>query len=71
MSNLEDSYEAEMEPIILIPELDDTQKTDEEVSLNSEKKSKNLPPIRAPSLVWQHYEKVTDDKGNTCKMQSL
>jgi len=37
MSNLEDSYEAEMEPIILIPELDDTQKTDEEVSLNSEK----------------------------------
>jgi len=22
-----------------------------------------LPSIRAPSLVWQHYEKVTDDKG--------
>jgi len=65
MSNLDGSYETEMDPIILIPELDvdDTQKTDEEVSLNSEKKQKNLPPTRAPSIVWQYYEKVTDDKG--------
>lgn len=52
MNNLEDSYGTEMEPIILIPELEDTQKTDEKVSLNSEKKSKNLPPIRTPSRVW-------------------
>ena len=52
MSNLEDdSYEAERDPIIPIPELDDIQKTDKEISLSSEKKSKNLPPTRTPSIV--------------------
>ena len=50
MSNLEGSYGTELEPIILLHELEDTQKTDEEVSLNSEKKLKNLPPTRTPSL---------------------
>lgn len=70
MSNLDDCpYETGMEPIVVIPdtplpELNDTQeKTDEEVSLDSEKKSKNLPPTRTPSLVWQYYDKVNDDKG--------
>jgi hypothetical protein len=68
MNNLDDSHEAQTEPIVLIPfnpviELDDTQgKTDEEVSLVSEKKSNNLPPTRSPSLAWQYYKKVTDDK---------
>lgn len=39
-------------------------KTDEEVSLNSsEKKSTNLPPARAPSTVWQHYERIYDNEG--------
>ena len=61
MSNL-DSFEDERVSII-IPESDYTQKTDEETSLSSEKKSKNLPPTRTPSVVWQHYEKVIDDKG--------
>src|SRR5271154_4853487 len=33
------------------------KRTDEEVSLgSSEKKSTNLPPIRAASTVWQYYE---------------
>jgi len=70
LDQLDGSCEALREPIVLIPfnpviELDDdTQKqTDEEVSLDSEKKSKNLPPTRAPSLVWQYYEKVNDNKG--------
>lgn len=64
-SNLDCPYE----PIVVIsdtsiPELDDTQeKTDEEVSLNSEKKSKNLSPTRLPSFVWQYYQKVFDNKG--------
>ena len=30
--------------------------------MSSEKKSKNLPSTCIPSVVWQHYEKVTDDK---------
>lgn len=53
-----------MEPIIQI--FDDAQeKTDEEISLHSlEKKSKNLPPTRSPSSVWQHYEKIFDNKGD-------
>ena len=39
-------------------------KTDEEVSLNSsEKKKINLPPARAPSVVWQHYERIYDNEG--------
>jgi hypothetical protein len=66
MSNLDDAYEVERNPIPvdIIPILDDTSaRTDEEISLNSEKKSKNLPPTRAPSTVWQNFEKVTDDKG--------
>ncbi|CAG8533743.1 zinc finger BED domain-containing protein RICESLEEPER 2-like [Rhizophagus irregularis DAOM 181602=DAOM 197198] len=70
MSNLEGSCEVKMNLIILTPELGDIsitdiQKTDEEVSLNSEKKSNspNLLPVRAPSLVWQYYKKVIDDKG--------
>jgi hypothetical protein len=52
-SNLDYSYE----PIVIIPdtplpELDDIQeKTDEEVSLGSEKKSKNLPPTCLPSHI--------------------
>jgi hypothetical protein len=64
-SNLDYSYE----PIVIIPdtplpELDDIQeKTDEEVSLGSEKKSKNLPSTRSPNHVWQYYEKVVDNKG--------
>jgi hypothetical protein len=34
------------------------------VSLNSsEKKSTNLPPARAPSTVWQHYERIYDNEG--------
>ncbi len=56
-----------MEPIIQIfDDYDPTQeKTDEEISLHSlEKKSKNTPPTRAPSSVWQHYEKIFDDKGD-------
>jgi hypothetical protein len=35
------------------------ERTDEEISLHSlEKKLKNIPPIRAPSTVWQHFEKI-------------
>jgi hypothetical protein len=41
------------------------EKTDEEISLHSlEKKLKNIPPTRAPSTVWQHFEKIFDDNGN-------
>ena len=61
MSNL-DSFEDERVSII-IPESDYTQKTDKEISLSSEKKSKNLPSTCTLSIIWQHYEKVTDDKG--------
>ena len=76
MSNLDCSYETEMEPIVLIPDNplpeDNTQeKTDEEVSLDSEKKSKNLPPTRTPSLVWQYYEKVNDDKGSLMHIKCI
>ena len=68
MSNLDCSYETGLEPIVLIPdtplpEENIQERTDEELSLDSEKKSKNLPPTRTPSLVWQYYEKVNDDKG--------
>ena len=76
MSNLDCSYETEMEPIVLIPDNplpeDNTQeKTDEEVSLDSEKKSKNLPPTHTPSLVWQYYEKVNDDKGSLMHIKCI
>jgi len=76
MSNLEkdNSHENEedgehiLEPIIQIFENDDDntyEKTDEEVSSYSlEKKSKNKPPARTPSMVWQYYEKIFDDHGN-------
>ena len=50
--------------IIDIIDCEQEENTDEEVSLNSsEKKSINLPPARAPSTVWQHYERIYDDKG--------
>jgi len=40
------------------------KRTDEEVSLgSSEKKSTNLPPIRAASTVWQYYERIFNDEG--------
>ena len=32
------------------------------MSLISLEKSKNLPPTRSPSSVWEHYEKIFDDK---------
>lgn len=72
----EDSHESEkdltlgdyiLEPIIRIMVDDDNnthEKTDEEISLHLEKKSKNVPPSRLPSTVWQHYEKIFDDNGN-------
>ena len=45
-------------------EEDDVQeekRTDEEMSLDSE--IKKVPPIRLPSAVWQHFEKIFDDNG--------
>lgn len=56
-----------LEPIVRILVDDDNntrEKTDEEISLHSEKKSKNIPPVRSPSTVWQHYEKIFDNNGN-------
>lgn len=68
MSNPINQNETEMDPIIhiepVIPiiNIDDDRKTDCEISLSSEKKkSTNLPPVRTPSTVWQHYEKVNDN----------
>ena len=59
--------ETEMNPIIELNPIqisDDhlQEKTDEEMSLISLEKSKNLPPTRSPSSVWEHYEKIFDDK---------
>ncbi|CAG8756358.1 5502_t:CDS:2, partial [Rhizophagus irregularis] len=60
-----------LEPIVQIINDDDymqemqEERTDEEVSLHSlEKKLKNIPPTRAPSTVWQHFEKICDENGN-------
>ena len=56
-----------LEPIVRIFVDDDNnthERTDEEISLHSEKKSKNVPPTRLPSTVWQYYEKIFDDNGN-------
>lgn len=67
MSTLIGHDETEMDPIVnlelTIPIIDDDdKKTDYEISLSSEKKkSANLPPVRTPSTVWQHYEKVDDN----------
>ncbi|CAB4441708.1 unnamed protein product [Rhizophagus irregularis] len=64
MSTLIGHDETEMDPIVnlelTIPIIDDDdKKTDYEISLSLEKKkSANLPPVRTPSTVWQHYEKV-------------
>ena len=66
-NNILGQNETEMDPIINldpIPIFDDERRTDNEISLNSENKSKkNLPPIRQASVVWQYYEKMFDDKG--------
>jgi len=75
MSDLEkDNHENEedgdymLEPIIPIINDDDDyniyEKTDEEISLHSLEKKPNKPPSRAPSIVWQYYEKIFDDQGN-------
>ncbi|CAB4434400.1 unnamed protein product [Rhizophagus irregularis] len=67
MSTLIGHDETEMDPIVnlelTIPIIDDDdKKTDYEISLSSEKKkSANLPPVRTPNTVWQHYEKVDDN----------
>ena len=56
----EDDAEAEKRT----DEEDDVQeekRTDEEMSLDSE--IKKVPPIRLPSAVWQHFEKIFDDNG--------
>ena len=45
--------------IIIDVDVEQERKTDEEVSLgSSEKKLTNLPPVRSPSTVWQHYERI-------------
>ena len=66
-NNILGQNETEMDPIInldpIVPIFDDERRTDDEISLNSENKSKkNLLPIRQASVVWQHYEKIFDDK---------
>jgi len=38
------------------------RRTEEEMSSSLETKRK-VPPTRAPSAVWQHFEKIFDDKG--------
>lgn len=56
-----------LEPIVLINDDDcGREKTDEEVSLHSlvDKTSKNVPPTRPPSNVWNHCEKIFDVNGN-------
>ena len=56
-----------LEPIVRIFVDDDNnthERTDEEISLHSEKKSKNVPSTCLPSTVWQHYEKIFDGNGN-------
>ena len=61
-----------LEPIVQIFNDDDDnthEKTVEEISLHSEKKSKNIPPTRLLSTVWQHYEKIFDDNGNCVKIK--
>ena len=50
-NNILGQNETEMDPIInldpIVPIFDDERRTDDEISLNSENKSKkNLPPIR-------------------------
>jgi hypothetical protein len=50
--------------IIIDVDVEQERKTDEEVSLgSSEKKLTNLPPVRAPSTVWQHYERIYNNEG--------
>jgi len=44
-----------------VQEEEGSKRTDEEISLDSE--NKKVPPIRAPSVVWQHFEKIFDDDG--------
>ena len=39
------------------------KKTDEEMSFNSLETKRKTLPIRAPSAVWQHFEKIFDNGG--------
>lgn len=39
------------------------QRTDEEMSFNSSEIKRNVGSIRAPSIVWQHFEKIFNDSG--------
>src|SRR5947207_9206627 len=52
-----------------VPE-DDVQeekKTDEEMSLDSSEIKRKGTPVRAPSFVWQHFEKIFDNNGGHLK----
>ena len=44
-----------------VQEEEGSKRTDDEISLNSENKKVLL--IRAPNVVWQHFEKIFDDDG--------
>ena len=49
-------------PVIVIEE--NTHECDEVIPSNSsEKNEKKTPPVRSPSAVWQHYEKIFDKEG--------
>src|SRR2546429_9918448 len=61
-----------LEPIVRIFVDDDNntyERTNKEISLHSEKKSKNVPPTHLLSTIWQHYEKIFDDNGNCVKIK--
>jgi hypothetical protein len=67
--NLETIGDYILEPIVQIINDDDDddytqRKTDEEISLQSLEKKLSMPPTRAPSTVWQHFERILDDNGN-------
>jgi len=71
--NLETIGDYILEPIVqIINDEDDDdytqdytqKKTVEEVSLQFLEKNLNMPPTRAPSTVWQHFERILDDNGN-------
>jgi hypothetical protein len=68
MSNLIEQGETEMDSIInleliipILDILDDDEKTDYEISLDSKEKNPKIPPICQPSAIWQHYEKIFEN----------
>lgn len=65
---LENFCETENDKIPDYDIIDIEKKTDEEMSLSSLEIKKGIP-IRAPSTVWQHFEKIFDNNGVYLKIK--